>query len=956
MPQFGGPALDLLEELRSLTITDGEELEDFHERAQSLQTKLILSRVTIPSTLFFSHYLELLNTCPSLVPHLSVYNRDFAEHLRTAGDQTPFPEGIDEVHEYLVSSRYPLTLNPSVDTHSDSIVPVANYGSSNRHRCEICDGPHDEDNCHKRGFNFVPPSIAKKAQRYNEVHGHSPKVPKKDTLQKPFRARHKKVEPAANVVEKSDPSPDKPPISQVPTEINAPPTYPDEDEPRSDDEDDNGLPPLPEADHSTHSIRPCLDFVFPSGSMAQIDINRKIPADYIEHLTPTACMAGKPSTKTPLVHINSTSAEKDELFVYNVLQDHSSLEQIFHADWGANNIIVNKKDFFTEFTPCEDDLNPIDGLPIAGIKGYGTIIFQFGKTLIPVREIAFMPKKTHCTMTSSHLQRLNGFLPGILAMHSSIKLVNADGQSVKYIPIKNNGLDYVKMPIIVPTSISTDKIKPTACKANVLSPQLIHQKCGHFFNGRIEELAKNGLVYGLPKILPKMSETCPICLLTKSNHRPRRPPADYTILKPGEQLHVDWCFIGEPSIRGHTSILCIKCANTHKVWCFPCTTKRSPLEIVRFVIKFLEKDGIFIPQIRVDEDGALANSAEFCKLLLANNITLQTTGGYSSDLNGNVEVLNKVLKRGTGAILASSGIPLPFWCYAVVHFACLLNFLSYNHDKSKTAYEAWYNKKPRWSDFRIFGCDIYVVTETTSKNDLIKANHHRFLGWGASTALVHYLDSVTNTIKRARHIYFDDHSSSTAEAEQSPGAHLIKNDGVDAPSIDETLLNLHLRQDPDPFKNNKIFDHSVDISKGIHFPFGIFIQFDEHFGIPFVKEIPSSSPWYTNLPAKFRRNIWILSIESTEPITATAAYDAIQHEIKNKNYKLSVSLCKWEPTTLTQLRNLRCVFDQVQSTKLSRHNKKEKIDPSVSYAVYSPIKPDTPQHIEEMMKSNFKIE
>lgn len=108
-------------------------------------------------------------------------------------------------------------------------------------------------------------------------------------------------------------------------------------------------------------------------------------------------------------------------------------------------------------------------------------------------------------------------------MHSSVKMTNRDGQSIKFTPIKRNGLDYIKVLIVIPTAISSQTIRPTAYKANILSPQLIHQKCGHFFNERIEELVRRELVDGLPKILPKMSYKCPICLLTKFNHHPRRP-------------------------------------------------------------------------------------------------------------------------------------------------------------------------------------------------------------------------------------------------------------------------------------------------------------------------------------------------------------------------------------------------------------------------------------------------
>ena len=256
-----------------------------------------------------------------------------------------------------------------------------------------------------------------------------------------------------------------------------------------------------------------------------------------------------------------------------------------------------------------------------------------------------------------------------------------------------------------------------------------------FFHDRVTELAKRKLIDGIPVHIPKLDKECPICLATKSIHHPRRPPTDYILLKPGEQLHMDWCFIGVPSIRGFASILCIKCANTRKEWCFPCTTKRSPIDIVKFFIHFLAKGGIFVLQVRVDKDGSLALCAEFCKVLHVNNITFQTTGGYSSDLNGNVEVFNKILKRGAGALLTNSGLELPYWCYATVHYCNIHNFLSFNHSKTMIAHEAWYGKRPNWKDFRIFGCGIYVVSDSGTKNDLKKATCHKFLGWGASTQM-----------------------------------------------------------------------------------------------------------------------------------------------------------------------------------------------------------------------------
>ena len=249
--------------------------------------------------------------------------------------------------------------------------------------------------------------------------------------------------------------------------------------------------------------------------------------------------------------------------------------------------------------------------------------------------------------------------------------------------------------------------------------------------------------------------------------------------------------------------------------------------------------------------------------------------------------------------------------------------MSYNHDKTKTAYEAWYGKKHHWNMLRFFGCDVYVVNETRTKNTLVKATCHKFLGWGSSTSMIHYLDTSTHNIKRARHVYFDDFSSATPYDKLSPGGILLRNeslpptqpdskssDTVDktetflhnkdssitlplaslpsplVPKINNTVVNFHNLPETDPFKDLKQHTYQVDFSCHKIYPFGIFISYND-----------STSPWYINLPPKLRRNVFILGIESIEPITPSTAYDSIEYNVKNNKFLLSIILCKWQPTT-----------------------------------------------------------
>ena len=201
------------------------------------------------------------------------------------------------------------------------------------------------------------------------------------------------------------------------------------------------------------------------------------------------------------------------------------------------------------------------------------------------------------------------------------------------------------------------------------------------------------------------------------------------------------------------------------------------------------------------------------------------------------------------------------------------------------------------------------MNETESKNTHVKASKHIFLGWGTSTRTVHYLDSKTNEVKRARHVYFDDHSTATDNKDLTPGAKILRNVAPDTPYFYDSILNFHMKPSSDPFENNGLLEYEVNLAHSTHYPYGIIISYDEYFGLTFVKYIEDTNPWYHLLPPKFRRNIWILSINSTESITA------ISHYIK-ENKTIKVVISKWEPTTSTKLDCYRSQFDQVRPTPL----------------------------------------
>lgn len=100
------------------------------------------------------------------------------------------------------------------------------------------------------------------------------------------------------------------------------------------------------------------------------------------------------------------------------------------------------------------------------------------------------------------------------------------------------------------------------------------------------------------------------------------------------------------------------------LWLFYNVNKHPPLKILVYFLSTLNKDNKTVATIRVDEDGAFAQNFEFFEFLLHKNITLETTGGRASFLNGKVEWPNRTIADLVYALYLYAGHSPDKWCYA----------------------------------------------------------------------------------------------------------------------------------------------------------------------------------------------------------------------------------------------------------------------------------------------------
>lgn len=141
------------------------------------------------------------------------------------------------------------------------------------------------------------------------------------------------------------------------------------------------------------------------------------------------------------------------------------------------------------------------------------------------------------------------------------------------------------------------------------------------------------------------------------------------------------------------------------LWSFPTASKRIPLKILDYFFNMLDKEGISVLGVQVDEDGALANNSEFSDFLIDHSVTSESTGGYASFLNGKIERPHRTIGQMVRAMLLNSGLPSNLWCYAAETAADIYRY-TYHSALKMTPYEAWYGVKPHINNLRVWGCHV----------------------------------------------------------------------------------------------------------------------------------------------------------------------------------------------------------------------------------------------------------
>ena len=612
---------------------------------------------------------------------------------------------------------------------------------------------------------------------------------------------------------------------------------------------------------------------------------------------------------------------------------------------------------------------------------------------------------------------VNTISPGALKIYSELSeatheplehlnLKTKKGQEVK-IPVDTvSGLDYVKLKLhhfqqplrtkterhpivtvkpklIYRSAISNDTAKilqPTISALDTtdrgyLLAMYYHIKFGHQNMDYVRKCARSGRYKGMPKNLPDLKYGCPLCKITAFQRIPRGDLKDTTELRKGARFHADFMIFKTESIRLFTSALLIVEAKTRKRWGFPTRSRNPPLQQVKWLVKHLRAQGYSFVELRVDEDGALAQSSEFMGMCTAElHIAVQTTGGYNSEANGMVESPIKPVKRMMRAMIVGAGFGDEMWCFSFQYALYVLD-RSYHRMLDDMPLAKWNDGNWEYNvrDLLIFGSKVYILTKPQLKKQLqVRSKKDPrdyyevddedmpahvdgfFVGYASHENVLLVYDPESNKVLRAHHAGVDEYNVRTLNGEKmSLNTVLLQdlpppiqntNGDIDPSKI--RLVSCDLAEAPHKLDPNKCATITVSLPPATS---GVGLQFDDDtvFGFPLLTKIRHNSILRTQIPVDMHKNCWLVAINSShggyaEPITGQFALEELKRHQKKR------SRAQVELTFHRKIRPIITPYETYRAT----HDQAVPAPPIVRHIVALPEKPVSKKTIFDNLKGN----
>jgi hypothetical protein len=278
-----------------------------------------------------------------------------------------------------------------------------------------------------------------------------------------------------------------------------------------------------------------------------------------------------------------------------------------------------------------------------------------------------------------------------------------------------------------------DNADHTACSAAAASMKVWHDRLGHADNKRIHFLNKTGTALGL-KVKGKKEHhdgqcACDACLRVNNISRSVAGFREFNdeVSRKGELITSDVLGPFPPTPEGH----CYAISFTDEFTRFSCVYllkhKSGAAEALTALVEYYKSVNIIIGTIRTDQGGEYGGhnhrygfsggstnlppvdaaqffDSKFQSVCRKHSIKSELTPAHRPELHGIAERWNRSVMQMANSMMYNARVSPVLWSSAVSHANLIRNKLPCRSRSGHTPYELFTNRRPRYDNFRVWGC------------------------------------------------------------------------------------------------------------------------------------------------------------------------------------------------------------------------------------------------------------
>ncbi|KAJ9535723.1 hypothetical protein OSB04_un001123 [Centaurea solstitialis] len=295
-------------------------------------------------------------------------------------------------------------------------------------------------------------------------------------------------------------------------------------------------------------------------------------------------------------------------------------------------------------------------------------------------------------------------------------------------------------------------------KATFNQNVLWHRRLSHLNYATINQLAKTGLVTGLPSLRFTKEQLCSACEMGKIKKSSHKLKVEHNTFKPLQLIHMDLCGpMRVQSINGRKYVLVIVDDFSRYTWVNFLRSKDGASDIIISFIRNVQVRLQLSVQVIRTDNGTEFKNRKLDSFLDSVGITHTFSAARTPQQNGVVERKNRTLVEAARTMLTFSKLPLHFWAEAVASACFTQNRSLITKRFMKTPYELVYNRPPSIKFFRVFGCECYVKNDKDNLDKFSpKGDEGVFIGYAKDSPSYRVYNKKTRCVVESTNVDFEE--------------------------------------------------------------------------------------------------------------------------------------------------------------------------------------------------------